>query len=154
MTASSHFGCQKFTFDRISGHLRSIRNFNFFENFDKMAAIGHFGYPKFTFDRISGHFRSIRNFYYFGVFLQNGSRRPFWISEIHFRSHFWPFQIDTQLYFFRIFLQNGCRQPSAKWLPSAIGKKSAYSFDITESCFKQCHLWTTICSSIRRGSWS
>ena len=32
-----------------------------------------------------------------------------------------------------------------KWL---LQKKSAYSFDITESCFKQCHLWTTICSSI------
>ena len=35
---------------------------NFFEIFDKMAAVGHFGCPKFTLDRISGHFRSILNF--------------------------------------------------------------------------------------------
>ena len=43
-----HFGCPKITFDRISGHFRSI---------------GHFGCPKFTFDRISGHFRSIQNLF-------------------------------------------------------------------------------------------
>ena len=49
----------------ISGHFISIRNFNFFGNFDKMAAVGHFGCPKFTFDRISGHFRSIRNLIFF-----------------------------------------------------------------------------------------
>ena len=72
-----HFGCPKFTFDRISGYFRSINNFIFFGNFDKMAAVGHFGCPKFTFDRISGHFRSIRNFYFFGNFWQNGCRRPF-----------------------------------------------------------------------------
>ena len=33
MTAGAHFGCPKFTFDRISGHFRSIRNFDFFGNF-------------------------------------------------------------------------------------------------------------------------
>ena len=33
MAAGAHFGCPKFTFDRISGHFRSIRNFNFFWNF-------------------------------------------------------------------------------------------------------------------------
>ena len=91
MAACAHFGCPKFTFDRISGHFRSIRNFICFGNFDKMAAVGHFVCPKFTSDRISGHFRSIRNFYFFGNFWQNGCRRPFWMSEIHFRSHFWPF---------------------------------------------------------------
>ena len=32
MAAVGHFGCPKFTFDRISGHFRSIRNF-FFEFF-------------------------------------------------------------------------------------------------------------------------
>ena len=31
MAAVGHFGCPKFTFDRISGHFRSIRNFNFLE---------------------------------------------------------------------------------------------------------------------------
>ena len=33
MTAGVNFGCPKFTFDRISGHFRSIRNFIFFGNF-------------------------------------------------------------------------------------------------------------------------
>ena len=63
MADVGHFGCPNFTFDRIPGHFRSIRNFNFYEIFDKMAAGGHFGCPKFTFDRISGHFRSIRDFF-------------------------------------------------------------------------------------------
>ena len=79
MADVGHFGCPNFTFDRISGHFRSIRNFNFvLKIFDKMAAggqldrisghfrsIGYFGFPKFTFVGISGHFRSIRNFIYF-----------------------------------------------------------------------------------------
>ena len=30
MAAGAHFGCPKLTFDRISGHFRSIRNFIFF----------------------------------------------------------------------------------------------------------------------------
>ena len=33
MADVGHFGCPKFTFDRISGHFRSICNFNFFLNF-------------------------------------------------------------------------------------------------------------------------
>ena len=33
MADIGHFGCPNFTFDRISGHFRSIRNFNFFFNF-------------------------------------------------------------------------------------------------------------------------
>ena len=33
MAAGTHFGCPKFTFDRISGHFRSIRNFIFIGNF-------------------------------------------------------------------------------------------------------------------------
>ena len=52
MAASGHFGFPKFTFDRISGHFRSI---------------GHFGFPKFTFDRISGHFKSIQIFFVFSA---------------------------------------------------------------------------------------
>ena len=76
------FWMSKITFDRISYHFRSMRNF-FFQMFDQMAAgghldirkkitfdhisghfksIGHFGCPKFTFDRISGDFRSIGYF--------------------------------------------------------------------------------------------
>ena len=44
MAAVGHFGCPKFTFDRISGHrpIRSIQIFFFFFLFDKMAAGGHF----------------------------------------------------------------------------------------------------------------
>ena len=67
MAAVGHFGCPKFTFDRISGHFRSIHNFNFLEILTKMAAVGHFGCPKFTFDRISGHFRSIRIFIFLEI---------------------------------------------------------------------------------------
>ena len=33
MAAGAHFGCAKLTFDRISGHFRSICNFIFFGNF-------------------------------------------------------------------------------------------------------------------------
>ena len=39
MATGGHFGCPQITFDRFSGHFRSIRNF-----FDKMAAGGHFGW--------------------------------------------------------------------------------------------------------------
>ena len=63
MAAVGHFGCPKMTFDLISGHFRSIHNFNFVEIFDKMAAVGDFGCPKFTLDHISGHFRSIQIFF-------------------------------------------------------------------------------------------
>ena len=47
MAAFGHFGCPKFTFDRISGHFRTIGHFGFF------FFGGHFGCPKITFDRIS-----------------------------------------------------------------------------------------------------
>ena len=115
MADVGHFGCPKFTFDRISGHFRSIGHFGFpkftLENISgHFRLIGHFGCPKFTFDGISGHFRSIRNFIYFLNFWQNGHWRPFWMSANNFRSHFWPFQIDTQL-FLKFFLQNGHRRP-------------------------------------------
>ena len=63
MAASCHFGWPKITFDRISRHFRSIRNFYlFWFFFHKMAADSQFGWPKITFDRISRHFRSIHNF--------------------------------------------------------------------------------------------
>ena len=58
-------GRPKITFDRISRHFKSIRNFLFFIFCHKMAAGGHFGRPKITFDRISRHFKSIRNLYFF-----------------------------------------------------------------------------------------
>ena len=83
--AVSHFGCLKFTFDRISSHFRSMRNFDLFlDFFYKMAAGAHFGCPKFTFDRISGHFRSIYATFLFRIFLQNSRRWTFWMFENHF----------------------------------------------------------------------
>ena len=128
MAAVGHFGCPKFTFDRISGHFRSIRYFFFF--FYKMAvgghfgcskmtfdcisdhfgSIGHFGCLKFTFDSNSSHFISIQNYFFRRPFWMSENHfrshiwpfqidRPFWMSEIHFRWHFWPFQIHTDLYF-------------------------------------------------------
>ena len=117
MAAVGHFGCPKFTFDRISGHFRSIGHFGFpkftfYRNsghfgcpkitFDRISghfwSIGHIGCPKFTFDDISGHFRSIRILILFKKFGQNGRRLPFWMSENNFRSQFLPFQIDTRLF--------------------------------------------------------
>ena len=65
MAAGGHFGCPKLTFDGISGHFRSIRNFfvkTFLQNGRRrpfwMSVI------QITFDRISGHFRSMRNFFF------------------------------------------------------------------------------------------
>ena len=142
MAAGAHFGCPKFTFDRISGHFRSIRNFFFkflqnvrrrtfwmFENdfwlHTDFRSIGHFGCLKFTFDSNSGHFRSIQNFIVFlgGPFWMSENHfrlpfwpflidRPYWMSEIHFRWHFWPFQMNTDLNYFFKFL--------TKWPPAAI----------------------------------
>ena len=48
MAAGGHFGWPKISFDRISRHFRSIRNF-FLNFFHKMAAGGHFGWPKISF---------------------------------------------------------------------------------------------------------
>ena len=44
MPTDGHFGCPQITFDRISGHFRSIRNFLFWKFLDKMAAGRHFGW--------------------------------------------------------------------------------------------------------------
>ena len=82
MAAVGHFACPKFTFDRISGHFKSIRKFIFLEIFDKMTAVGHFGCPKFTFDRISDHFRSIRILYFLLKFLTK------WPAADMFENHF------------------------------------------------------------------
>ena len=82
MAAGGHFGWPNITFDRITRHFRSIRNFFFWFFFSKWppAAI-----------------LEVR----FG---------PFWMIENHFRSHFSPFQINTQLCFW-FFFQNGRWRP-------------------------------------------
>ena len=134
MAAIGHFGWPKITFDRISRHFRSIRNFDFFpqngcrrpfwmtENhfrshfspfqintqlwffFHKMAAGGHFGWPKITFDRISRHFRSILFFYFFW-FLILDDRKSLSITFLAISDQY------AILIFFLIF---------TKWLPAAI----------------------------------
>ena len=96
-----HFGWTKITFDRISRHLRSIRNFFFSQN----------GCWR-PFWMTENHFRSLfqinTQILFILIFLaQNGCRRPFWMTENHCWSHFSPFKINTQLYF----SQNGCRRP-------------------------------------------
>ena len=95
MAAGGHFGCPKITFDLISIHFTSIRNFNFFWNFltkwltsailDVRISLS------ISFLAISDRYATL---IFFGNFWQNGWRRLFWMSEIHFRSHFWQFQID------------------------------------------------------------
>ena len=98
MAGGGHLECSKITFDRISGHFRSI---------------GHNGCLKFTFTTailaISDRYKScffpvaildVRKSLLivflaildpYGIFIfnfwENGRRQPFW-------SHFWPFQID------------------------------------------------------------
>ena len=79
MAASGHFGCPKITFDLISGHFRSIRNFFFFGNRPFWISEFHFRSQFWPF-QIDTEF----------IFFQ----RPFWMSENHIGSHFWPFQID------------------------------------------------------------
>ena len=76
--SNGHFGFPKFTFDRNSGHFRSIQNF----------------FSRWPFWMSENHFGS--HFWPFQI------DRPFWMSEIHFRWHFWPFQIHTELFFFLI----------------------------------------------------
>ena len=127
MTAGGHFGLPKITFDRISRHFRTIRNFFF----HKMAAGGHFGLPKITFDRIYRHFRSIRNLDFF--FSQNGWQRPFWMTENHFWSLFSTFQINTQLIFF------------TKWRPAAIlDDRKSLSMDDRKSHFSSFQINTQL----------
>ena len=83
MAAVGQFGCPNLTFDRISGHFRSIRNFNLFWNFWQNGCRRPFWMSEI-------HFGS--HFWPFQI------DRPFWISEIHFRSQFCPFLIDTNFF--------------------------------------------------------
>ena len=126
-----HFGWPKITFNRISRHFRSIRNFFFtkwllvailddrkslcitfraisdqYASFfpHKIAAGGHFGWPKITFDRICRHFSSIRNFYCVHKMAAGG----------HFESLSNAFlaitdQYATFFFFLIFFFQNGRR---------------------------------------------
>ena len=89
-TKCGHFGLPKITFDRISRHFRSIRNFFF----HKMAAGRHFGWPKIAFDHISRHFRSIRNFDFF--FHKMAAGGHFGWPKITFESPIWAILDDRK----------------------------------------------------------
>ena len=138
---STIFGCPKFTFDHISGHFRSIRNFNFFWKFltkwlpsvifdvrnslsivflaiaDRLAILDFLNSLSMAFLAISDPYGFFRRPFWMS---ENHFRshfwpflidRPYWMSKIHFRWHFWPFQIHTDLISFLNFGQNGRRRP-------------------------------------------
>ena len=91
-----HFGWPKITFDRISRHFRSIRNFYFFDLFFTKWL------PATILDdrkSILIFFHAISDQYATLIFLFT-KWLPFWMTENRFRSHFSPFQINTQLWFF------------------------------------------------------
>ena len=94
MAAVGHFGCPKFTFDRISG----IWNFYFFWIFFyKMATILDVRNSLLiAFLAISDRSAILDVWMHFLPFQID---RPFWMSKIHFRWHFWPFQIHMELNF-------------------------------------------------------
>ena len=119
MADVGHFGCLNFTFDRISGHFRSIRNLIFFWNFlTKWLTLAILDVQnQFRSISLSIAFLAISDRYATLFFFENCWqndwrwpfwmskftfdlisihftsicwRRPFWMSEFHLRSHFWP----------------------------------------------------------------
>ena len=98
MAASGHFGWPKITFDHISHHFRSIRNF-FFTKWLATAILDDRKSLSIAFLAISDQYAAFFS-------SQNGCQWPFWMTENHFWSHFSPFQINTQL----LFSQNGCQR--------------------------------------------
>ena len=95
-----HFGWPKITFDRISRHFRSIRNFHLSDFSTKWPPANFLDDLK----SVSIAFLAISDQYATFIFLkflsQNVRRRLFWMTENHFRSHFSPFQINTLLLFY------------------------------------------------------
>ena len=113
MASGGHFGWLKITFNRISRHFRSIRNFSFFWIFftkwPLAAILDDRKSLLITFVTISDQYTTLISLDFFS---QNGIWRPFWMTENHFRSHFSPFQINTQLLFYFFFF--------IKWPPVVI----------------------------------
>ena len=91
MAAGGHFGCPKFTFDRISGHFRSIRNF-FLKFFTKWPPADIFDVRKsllIAFLAISDRSVILDVWNSLSIAILAIFRRPFWMSQNHFRLHFW-----------------------------------------------------------------
>ena len=129
MAAGGHFGWPKITFECISGHFRSIRNFFFFFFFQNghrppfwKSLLGHFGWPKITFDRISRHFIFIQFFFkmaasgHFGspICAKNNRVLPLCVINGYAKYEVDRWICDTvrdATSFLSIFIQNGRQRP-------------------------------------------
>ena len=102
MAAGGHFWWPKITFDRISRHFWSIRNFYFFTKWLPAAILDDRKSLFIAFLAISDQYTT----FFFTNWLPAAildDRNSLW-------SHFSPFQINTQL-FCVIFFQNGRQRP-------------------------------------------
>ena len=107
-----HFGWPKITFNRISRHFRSIRNFNFSYFFSQNVRRRPFW---MTENHFLSHFLPFQintQLFLLEILSPNVRRRPFWMTENHVWSYFSPFQINTLLFFFGNFV--------TKYPPAAI----------------------------------
>ena len=132
-----HFGWPKITFDRISRHFRSIRNFfsqngyrgpfwmteNHFRShfslfqintqlffFHKMAAGGHFGWPKIIFNQHYSPFQITTQLIWF-FFHKMATGGHFGWPKITFDRISRYFRLIRNFFFLIFFSQNGCRRP-------------------------------------------
>ena len=82
MAAGAHFEFPKFTFDRISGHFRSIRNFFF--NFLQNGHRGPFWMSEINFRLHFWPFQIDSNFNFLEIFDKMAAVGYLGMSEIHF----------------------------------------------------------------------
>ena len=105
MAAAGYFGSPKITFDRISRHFRSIRNFDFFPQNGCQRPFW------MTENHFWSHFSPFHQYATF-FFPQNGCRRPFWMTTNHFLITFLAISEQYATFIFIYFF--------TKWLPTAI----------------------------------
>ena len=93
MAVVGHFGCPKFTFDRISGHFRSILNFIFLDIFTKWLPSAILDVRNSLSIAFLGILDQYGIFFFFGNLLQNGPGAHFGYPKFtfdrisgHFRS--------------------------------------------------------------------
>ena len=105
MAAGGYFRSPKITFDHISRHLTSTRNFDFFSiNWLAAAILDDRKSFSIAFLAISDQYATLTFF----DFVDKWLPAAILVTKNHFRSHFLPFQINTQVLFF------------TKWFPAAI----------------------------------
>ena len=112
MAAGGHFGCPKITFDLISGHFRSIHNFNFFLKFLTKwlpsAILDVRNSLWITFLAILDHYR----IFFFEIFDKMADVAHFGCPKFTFDRISGHFRSICNFIFFWKFL--------TKWLPAAI----------------------------------